>query len=100
MKKIKIGFIGIGLMGFPMAKNILKSRYRVKVYNRTFYKAYNLKKYGAEVCRNIKDVVSKQDLIITMLADDKAINKIYFDDNFFKNIKKRCNRNRYELSKP
>ena len=88
MKKIKIGFIGIGLMGFPMAKNILKSRYRVKVYNRTFYKAYNLKKYGAEVCRNIKDVVSKQDLIITMLADDKAINKIYFDDNFFKNIKK------------
>ena len=75
-------------MGSPMAKNILKSRYRVKVYNRTFYKAYNLKKYGAEVCRNIKDVVSKQDLIITMLADDKAINKIYFDDNFFKNIKK------------
>ena len=88
MKKIKIGFIGIGLMGSPMAKNILKSRYRVKVYNRTFYKAYKLKKYGAEVCRNIKDVVSKQDLIITMLADDKAINKIYFDDNFFKNIKK------------
>ena len=75
-------------MGSPMAKNILKSRYRVKVYNRTFYKAYKLKKYGAEVCRNIKDVVSKQDLIITMLADDKAINKIYFDDNFFKNIKK------------
>ena len=88
MKKIKIGFIGIGLMGSPMAKNILKSRYRVKVYNRTFYKAYKLKKYGAEVCRNIKDVVSKQDIIITMLADDKAINKIYFDDNFFKNIKK------------
>jgi len=88
MKNIKIGFIGIGLMGSPMAKNILKSRYRVKVYNRTFYKAYKLKKYGAEVCRNIKDVVSKQDLIITMLADDKAINKIYFDDNFFKNIKK------------
>jgi len=75
-------------MGSPMAKNILKSRYRVKVYNRTFYKAYKLKKYGAEVCRNIKDVVSKQDIIITMLADDKAINKIYFDDNFFKNIKK------------
>ena len=88
MKNIKIGFIGIGLMGSPMAKNILKSRYRVKVYNRTFYKAYKLKKYGAEVCRNIKDVVSKQDIIITMLADDKAINKIYFDDNFFKNIKK------------
>ena len=45
MKKVKIGFIGIGLMGYPMAKNLLKSKYQVKVFNRTKSKALKLKKY-------------------------------------------------------
>ena len=48
MKKVKIGFIGIGLMGFPMAKNLLKSKYEVKVFNRTKNKAIRLKKFGAK----------------------------------------------------
>ena len=47
MKKVKIGFIGIGLMGYPMAKNLLKSKYQIKVFNRTKNKALNLKKFGA-----------------------------------------------------
>ena len=88
MKKSKIGFIGIGLMGYPMAKNILKSKYEVKVFNRTKNKAIGLKKYGAKVCNSIKEVVSDQDLIITMLSDDKAIKKIYFKSEFLKNLKK------------
>ena len=46
----KIGFIGIGLMGAPMAKNLLKSKYQVKVFNRTKKKADKLKNYGAKVC--------------------------------------------------
>ena len=79
MKKCKIGFIGIGLMGFPMAKNLLKSKYEVKVFNRTKNKALKLKKFGAEVCNSLKEVVSDRDLIITMLSDDKAIKKIYFN---------------------
>ena len=69
MKKIKIGFIGIGLMGFPMAKNLLKSKYQVKAFNRTKNKALRLKKFGAEVCNSLKEVVSDRDLIITMLSD-------------------------------
>ena len=88
MKKSKIGFIGIGLMGYPMAKNILKSKYEVKVFNRTKNKAIGLKKYGAKVCNSIKEVVSDQDLVITMLSDDKAIKKIYFKSEFLKNLKK------------
>ena len=39
----KIGFIGIGLMGAPMAKNLLKAKYQVKVFNRTKNKAIRLK---------------------------------------------------------
>ena len=53
MKKYKIGFIGIGLMGFPMAKNLLKSKYEVKVFNRTKNKAIRLKKFGAKVSSSI-----------------------------------------------
>ena len=87
MKKVKIGFIGIGLMGYPMAKNLLKSKYQVKVFNRTKNKALKLKKFGAEVCNSLKEVVSDRDLIITMLSDDKAIKKIYFNSEFLKNLK-------------
>ena len=87
MKKVKIGFIGIGLMGYPMAKNLLKSKYQVKVFNRTKIKALKLKKFGAEVCNSLKEVVSDRDLIITMLSDDKAIKKIYFNSEFLKNLK-------------
>ena len=87
MKKVKIGFIGIGLMGFPMAKNLLKSKYEVKVFNRTKNKAIRLKKFGAKVCNSLKEVVSDRDLIITMLSDDKAIKKIYFNSEFLKNLK-------------
>ena len=88
MKKNTIGFIGIGLMGAPMAKNLLKSKYQVKVFNRTKNKAASLKKFGAKVCNSLKEVVSNQDLIFTMLSDDKAIKKIYYNSEFLKNLKK------------
>ena len=90
MKKVKIGFIGIGLMGYPMAKNLLKSKSQVKVFNRTKNKALKLKKFGAEVCNSLKEVVSDRDLIFTMLSDDKAIKKIYFNLEFLKNLKVGC----------
>jgi len=45
----KIGFIGIGLMGLPMAKNLLKAKYELKVFNRTIKKAEPLKEFGAEI---------------------------------------------------
>mgnify|MGYP001471606740 CR=1 FL=1 len=56
----KIGFIGIGLMGFPMAKNILKAGFNVKVFNRSKNKAEPLKKYGAEISNTIKEVLQMQ----------------------------------------
>ena len=45
-------------MGAPMAKNLLKSKYQVKVFNRTKKKADKLKNYGAKVCNSLKEVVS------------------------------------------
>ena len=53
----KIGFIGTGLMGFPMAKNILKSGYKLKVFNRSLVKAEPLKDFGAEISKNVSELV-------------------------------------------
>ena len=84
---INIGFIGIGLMGFPMAKNLLKSDYRLKAFNRSQDKADRLKEFGAEVSVSIKEVVTNSDVIITMLTDDSAVEKVMGSDEFISNIK-------------
>jgi len=85
---MQIGFIGIGLMGFPMAKNLLKSGYKLKVFNRSQDKAERLKEFGAEVSSSIKEVVTNSDVVITMLTDDSAVEKVMGSDEFIYNIKK------------
>ena len=82
-----IGFIGIGLMGYPMAKNLLKSGYKLKAFNRSQGKAERLKEFGAVVSTSIKDAVTKSDIIITMLTDDTAVEKVMGSSEFIKNIK-------------
>ena len=84
---MQIGFIGIGLMGFPMAKNLLKSGYKLKVFNRSQDKAERLKEFGAELSTSIKAAVTSSDVIITMLTDDAAVEKVIGSDEFIKNIK-------------
>ena len=84
---MKIGFIGVGLMGFPMAKNLLKSGYQLKAFNRSQDKAERLKEFGAEISVSIKDVVTNSDIIITMLTDDNAVEKVMDSDEFIFNIK-------------
>ena len=87
LKMKNIGFIGIGLMGLPMAKNLLKSGYNLKAYNRSQDKADRLKEFGAEISLSIKDVVTNSDTIITMLTDDTAVEKVMGSDDFISNIK-------------
>ena len=84
---MNIGFIGIGLMGFPMAKNLLKSGYNLKAYNRSQDKADRLKEFGAEISLSIKEVVTNSDVVITMLTDDAAVEKVMGSDEFISNIK-------------
>ena len=83
----KIGFIGIGLMGLPMAKNLLKAGYHLKAFNRSQKKAEALKEFGAEISTSIDDVVNNSDVVITMLTDDMAINEIMDSPNFLVNLK-------------
>ena len=65
-----VGFIGAGLMGMPMAKNILAKKFKLNVWNRTPGKTQELKKKGAKVFDNIKDLVQNSKVIVSMLAND------------------------------
>ena len=74
-------------MGFPMAKNLLKSGYNLKAFNRTQNKSDKLKEFGAEISTSIKDAVTNSDMIITMLTDDAAVEKVMSSEEFISNIK-------------
>ena len=65
-EKLEIAFLGIGLMGLPMAKNLLKQAYSVQAWNRTKVKADTLKEFGATVANTLEEIGSA-DIIITML---------------------------------
>ena len=84
---MQIGFIGVGLMGLPMAKNLLKAGYKLKAFNRSQDKAERLKEFGAEISTSIKEVVTNSDVVITMLTDDAAVEKVMGGDEFISNIK-------------
>ena len=74
-------------MGFRMAKNLLKSGYNLKAFNRTQNKSDKLKEFGAEISTSIKDAVTNSDVIITMLTDDAAVEKVMSSEEFISNIK-------------
>ena len=71
MKKPNVGFIGLGLMGLPMAKNILKKKYPLKVWSRSKKNYKAIQKLGATTCQNFMDLPDKCQIIIMMLIDDK-----------------------------
>ena len=84
---MKIGFIGTGLMGLPMAKNLLKSGFKLKVFNRSINKAEPLKEFGAEISKTLGEVVKDNDFIITMLTDDSAVDAIMNNSDLLDNLK-------------
>ena len=69
---MNIGFIGIGIMGRPMAKNLLKAGYALTVYDK-FAKFDDLVALGAKAGTSNKDVAAQSDLIITMLPNSPNV---------------------------
>jgi 2-hydroxy-3-oxopropionate reductase len=67
-----IGFIGLGIMGRPMAKNLLKAGYKLVVYDK-FAPLADLISLGAEGSASNKEVASKSDIIITMLPNSPHV---------------------------
>ena len=71
-----VGFIGTGLMGLPMAKNILSKKFKLNVWNRTLGKTLELEKKGAKVFKDIKDLVQNSKVIVSMLTNDDVCKEI------------------------
>jgi 3-hydroxyisobutyrate dehydrogenase-like beta-hydroxyacid dehydrogenase len=76
---MNVGFIGLGSMGLPMARNLLKAGHEVTVYNRTRARAEALRSDGATIADQPSDTCGK-DVLITMLADDRAVRAVLFGE--------------------
>jgi 3-hydroxyisobutyrate dehydrogenase-like beta-hydroxyacid dehydrogenase len=74
---MEVGFIGLGHMGLPIARNLLKSGHRLVVYNRTPSKAMALAAEGAQVAERPADAC-RGDVLVTMLPDDEAVEEVVF----------------------
>ena len=72
----KIGFIGIGIMGKPMAKNLIDAGYQMVAYNRGKEALEKIVSYGAERASSSKEVASQCDIIITMLPNSPDVKKV------------------------
>lgn len=78
-----IGFIGLGKMGVAIAGNLLKVGFDLHVYNRTPEKAAALVAQGAKQAREPSDVVRPGGIVITMVANDRALEDVVGGDRGF-----------------
>ena len=72
----RIGFVGTGNMGLPMATNLIRAGFVVRVYNRTPGRALSLAGLGAEIAPDINAVVAPGGILVTMISDDLALEEI------------------------
>lgn len=80
-EKQKIGWVGLGKMGIPMSKNLNKAGYPLTVYNRTKGKTKELAEQGAQVAESPKGLAAGVDVIISMIADDPALEAVSIGPN-------------------
>ncbi|MDJ0271569.1 MAG: NAD(P)-dependent oxidoreductase [Aigarchaeota archaeon] len=72
----RVGFIGLGLMGKPMAKNLLRHGFKMAVFNRSKAPMEELASLGATPCSSSKEVAESSECVITMLPDEKAVEQV------------------------
>lgn len=77
----KISFIGLGIMGKPMAKNLLKAGYHLFVFNRSQKPVDELVKLGAQKVDSPKQAAEKADIIITMLPNSPEVEQVVLGKN-------------------
>jgi 2-hydroxy-3-oxopropionate reductase len=77
----KVGFIGLGIMGNPMAQNLMQAGYKLTVFNRSPEKAEGLGKEGASVASSPTEVAEKSDIVITMLPDSPDVRNVVAGDS-------------------
>ncbi len=77
---MKIGILGTGLMGAPIAEKLIDSNLNINIYNRTASKTKSLIEKGAKRFSNILDFIKDSELIISLLSDFDAFNELIFNN--------------------
>ena len=74
----RVGVVGLGIMGLPMARNLLRAGFPTSVWNRTAARAEPVRAEGATVLRSPKDVASASDIVISMVTDSPDVEAVTF----------------------
>ena len=77
----KIGFIGVGIMGKSMVRNLRKAGYEVAVYTRTKAKAEDVIAEGAVWCDTAAECAKGRDAVITIVGYPRDVEEVYFGEN-------------------
>ena len=80
MAKPTIGFIGLGLMGRPMAANLLKAGFAVTVWNRTASRMEPLVAQGARAAATPREAAAAADVLITIVSDPPALEQVLWGE--------------------
>ncbi|MQL96320.1 hypothetical protein Taro_028998 [Colocasia esculenta] len=80
-RELSVGFLGLGIMGSPMARNLMKAGYAVTVWNRTKSKCDHLLELGAKYKCSPSDVAAYCDVTFAMLADPQSAVEVAFGEN-------------------
>ena len=79
---VKIAFLGLGVMGFPMAGHLSKNNYDLNIYNRSVSKSENwIKNYQGNLCKTPAEAIENADYIITCVGEDKDLLEIFEGSN-------------------
>lgn len=76
-----VGFIGLGIMGEPMAGHLLNAGYQMQVYNRTQSKADKLVAAGAKRAATPAEAAAGADIVITIVSDTPQVDEVLFNAN-------------------
>ncbi|MDJ0553826.1 MAG: NAD(P)-dependent oxidoreductase [Microcoleaceae cyanobacterium MO_207.B10] len=78
---MKIGFLGTGLMGLPMAEKLLEANHTLTAYNRTKSKLEPLEKVGAQIANSPAEAIQNSECLILMLTNAEAIQSVLLSDS-------------------
>ncbi len=78
---VKVGFIGMGIMGIPMSLNVINGGYKLAIYNRSVDKCNVLLQKGAEIAKTPKALGEYSDVVILMVTGNEAIREILDGEN-------------------
>src|SRR5512138_2462369 len=77
---MKVGFVGLGIMGTPMAANLIKGGHELFLYSRSRV-PQSLVEAGGKACASGKEVAERADIVITMVPDTPHVEAALFGDN-------------------